>query len=427
MPVNFGLARTLNELKMPERNNPLLQEIINAQLTQQKNRAFEQEMGIARAKQDLLGAQAEAQQLEAQALPEKLALEKLRTQASIDSQRTNAAMAQQQLELAKRDQMFKQYQMVNELASGVKNADPTKKAAAYDFTLKQAKRMGLDVSGLPQMWGTDAESFVDQAYRQSSRGLKEMELELDRQKLPVTAVVDPEDPSRVRYVRNDQLPGIEGYNANYTKTKTGKGSLNQLKLDAANQAKQAQDMVNTVDSFLGAASKIPTGTNPATGSLGSFLPSVQEANKYASELALAELSKMKGATSDKDLSFIKNATLSVKNYPAANEAIAQTIKAKARQYQQFPAFIQALQSQGVTDPGLIDGIWSQYLSENSVINAKTKKPDLKVIQAWKKYVTPSYIEKYESGNIFESPTGSPETTGNAGSVLRYNPETGMVE
>ena len=81
------------------------------------------------------------------------------------------------------DTKAKQLQMINQLTGSVMNVDTAMKPVAYQQAIQQAQRLGIDISGIPQTWGEEADNFVKITYGQSGQALESLKQQLSIDKL----------------------------------------------------------------------------------------------------------------------------------------------------------------------------------------------------------------------------------------------------
>lgn len=338
---------------------------------------------------------------EAELHNQALAMNNLKMRSAQQDMQTDALRQKHMQDQARYNQISK----VNELTGTVLSAPEEQRGAAWKSALASAKAAGLPTDNLPQQWDENAQAYAQNAYVHSGRALQEAKLMKGGQGQLIKAVGP--DGTAI-YVPQNQAAGMQVYepsamNASKQEDKEYRAAIKE----ASQQALSAGAVKDNISAFMSAAKKIPTGTGPWAGRVAFLSKEGQEAIKYSSQLALEELQKMKGATSDRDLDFIKSATLSVTNDYKSNEKIAKLITLKASQYQQKPQFMQALRQKGIKDPALAETLWSQYVSDNPLVNRESGQMRDN-IPSWKKYTEKEYLSGAELGSAIE-PEGQQQT------------------
>jgi hypothetical protein len=422
---NYALLGNIKDMMIPKKENPIIAGLDKYIKMQNDNKKLDAELSIAKAQQELYGVQGETARKKLEYLPQEMELERLKAQASINATNASAAAAHQGMgteslrqQMMRNEMAAKQAATTYELAAGVKNADPTKKEAAYNFALSQAKAMGVDTSKLPQKWSPEAEAFVDNAYVASGRQLKDLQAQQQLAQAPVEAVIDPKTNKPV-YVRRDQAAGMQPADPKLGGGAAGASpiaaelpkvqakQLVALQTEAAETAQKANELKNQVKAFNGVTQNMSLDTGAKYNIPGSvmFSSDAQNAQQITKNLTLSASSVLKGALSDRDMANIEASMPSITNTPAANKKIINRLDAASTRAEQKPLFIQALNAQGVYDPSTINAAWTTFINEKPLFNNKTGDANMQNITAWKYYTSPEYVNKLTAGGATPAPGG----------------------
>jgi hypothetical protein len=442
---NYALLGNVKDMMLPEKENPIVAGLNQYMKMQSENKKLDAELGIAKAQQELYGAQGETMRKKLEFLPQEMELERLKAQASIgatnasaEASRTSAAAARQAMSFATQEQQMKKTEAAFNLLGGVLSADPTKQPQAYNTALNMAKQMGYgpQLKNLSGNFDQDKPQ-LEYLYAATGQQLKQAQMQQEMAKIPLEAVIDPVTNKAV-YVRRDQAAGLQPADP---KLGGGTGTTNpiaaelpkaqakqlvQLQNESAAAAEQANQLRNQVSAFKNVTKEmaLETGAKYKIPGSTAFSSAAQNAQQISKQLTLNASSALKGAISDRDMITIEASIPNITNQPNANKAISERLETASKRAEQKPLFIQTMTSNGVYDPGVINAAWTQYINDNPVFDEKTGKPKTENLTNWKKYTSPKYIEKLTQGG---GDTGNQAAEQNALPVRRYNPETGMIE
>lgn len=324
------------------------------------------------------------------------------------------------------DTGIKQIQTINSLTGSVMSSDPMQRSTAYKLALQQARGVGLNLEGVPQEWGPDAEAFVQNAYTSSGQQLEQLKIATEQRRLAIAdkqlqqgatlttgntvQVTDPQTGKpRIVTINQAVQEGLSpvpksgmnvydsqgnlivstggsaaGQAAGGTLTPNAATDLqkqdNKAISDIRKSAQEAQDQTASIpglrqalDSYgytgaggsvkqLAAKAGSLIGLGNETASTGDYIES------ESAKIALFNRKNMPGSMSDSDRQFLMNMAAGLDKNPQGNKLILDQAEAtKDRLVQKTDFFEQFRKTNGNLTGAT--AAWNRYITDNPIVQS----------------------------------------------------------
>jgi hypothetical protein len=161
---------------------------------------------------------------------------------------------------------------------------------------------------------------------------------------------------------------------------------------AADTVSKAQEAIEDIDTFVGAAGKIPTGTGPWVGHLAWASPEGQLARKAQNRLALNLLSMQKfGRVTNKEMAIVQKGTLSYYMDPEAWQKLAPQLRAISQRNIEYSNFLNAASNAGIRNVSQAQSIWNKFMQEHPIIN-QDGSVNAQNVSGWQNYLSPQALK-----------------------------------
>jgi len=339
---NYGLLRPIQQV-----NGMEPQDVLELSM---KSREQDDAHRLSQIDAASKGIDVQNKALEQDFIPEKLQLE----QDKLKSDLKTAQIAQQQEQQKKQ---FADVEMMNKYTGSVVHAPEKDKPIAYQNALEQAKKSGIDISGWPQEYDSNAAAMVGQGYYLSGAALEDYNAETKRKEADFKS---PEMQTKLKVAQ----------------TKVENTLKEQEKVNA--QASAAIKTINTLDNFEKSAEEMAMGTGRLAGKMQAFmgLPAAQRAEKWQNILALDLLSQQHfGRVTNKEMGIVQSSNPNIDMAPSARRQLVEQMRALALRDIEYQKYYATMVDKGVFDTGKIERLWNQYMLDNPVVDIETGKPN----------------------------------------------------
>jgi hypothetical protein len=339
--------------------------------------------------------------------------------------------------------------------------------ASYQQALMAAHKAGLDISDAPTTWGSDAQSFVNNAAVLSKQALEwkqaNAQLAITQAQLNnASADVNIKAQQNGLATPFPSAPGGSNYNPGNTPTLTAPGqtptmqnapaapgvvpSANMggpagLAGDKTNQEEQAKNWQTLLDKSQGLASQYETNksilnqarvaadtgisSGPLIGHIKANTPSGQLLDKNS---ALIQQNMIKqlvqggglGRVMQAELGMITAATPDNSKYSSVNDKIIDNLHAANEVINGLqPKLLQRLNAMGIRDPNLAGNVMDEVITRAKVFDPKTGNVDKKALSTLPSVMT-STLKDLREGKLFTDQ----DSTSNShyASLLQDTPE-----
>lgn len=294
---------------------------------------------------------------------------------------------------AKRDEMA----FVNTSTGALKNVQDKDFPAAYDLTMQQYKKRGIDTSGMPDTFAQNpkmARLVVDKAFATSSWGENKFENALKTQQLVAQAQAKGMgDIEKVKLTSQSKL-------ASAVPIAYGKRSgedFAAMQTEANKIAVGAQEQKVTINnlrnSIKGAVVKGPLYPKFLAG----MFPGGAKAFKEQATLVIDTIKSLKGAGNRvmaTEFAVLDKMFPTITTNPRAATVVLNWLDAANARSIEYSKFVNVLQRKGVNNIGIVSDLWNKFIDQNPFVT-KDGVVDKERIYKWREYVTDKALKNID--------------------------------